>query len=179
MTTSDRVGAHLITREIGIDAGHRVTNHGSKCRNVHGHRYRIEVVCLGRLQTEGEQEGMLVDFGFLKQEMVAVIDQYFDHGMILWRRDELTLATLSAADIEQVDQDIETRGFGFLPQTKFWGKLVVIPSVPTAENLAELWYKLLEPRVLERSNGHAEISHVKVWETPNCSAIYVETGGKK
>ncbi len=138
---------------------------------------------MGRLHTEGEQEGMLVDFGFLKQEMLAAIDNFFDHGMILWRRDELTLATLSSADLEQIDQQIKDadpdRGFGFLRQTKFWGKLVVTPFVPTAENLAKLWYKLLEPRVIERSEGKAEISHVKVWETPNCAAIYVETGDRK
>ena len=33
----------LITKEIEIDAAHRVPNHKSKCRTFHGHRYRIEV----------------------------------------------------------------------------------------------------------------------------------------
>ena len=32
-----------IRRWIETDTGHRVPNHKSKCRNIHGHRYRWEV----------------------------------------------------------------------------------------------------------------------------------------
>ena len=56
---------HLISREISIDAGHRVTEHTSKCRNLHGHRYTIQAWCSGPLFSEGEQGGMVLDFGFI------------------------------------------------------------------------------------------------------------------
>ena len=36
-----------LTRRIGIDMGHRVPDHGSKCRNPHGHRYEILATCEG------------------------------------------------------------------------------------------------------------------------------------
>ena len=38
-------GKFIVRRQIGIDAGHRVMTHGSKCRNMHGHRYTIEAHC--------------------------------------------------------------------------------------------------------------------------------------
>ena len=61
---------NLITREIGIDMAHRVTHHGSKCKNIHGHRYTIHAMVKGPLFESGEQQGMVLDFGFLKEEMM-------------------------------------------------------------------------------------------------------------
>ena len=58
---------HLIRRRIEIDAGHRVPHHASKCCNLHGHRYVIEALCNGPLAEAGEQTGMVLDFGFLKE----------------------------------------------------------------------------------------------------------------
>lgn len=165
----------IITREIGIDMGHRVTNHGSKCRNVHGHRYRIELGVFGVTQPEGEQnpqEGMLIDFGFLKEEMMNWIDAICDHGMVLWRQDHLVIATLSSTDIQLMDDFIAKNGFGVIPRQEFWGKIVVVPFVPTVENLCKWWFQLLEEPIKRRSNGLSEITYVKAWETPNCSAMY-------
>src|SRR4051812_45172843 len=80
---------HTIAREIGIDMGHRVTFHGSKCRNLHGHRYTIQATCRGPLFVEGEQQGMVLDFGFLKEIMMKEIDEPCDHGMALWVDDPI------------------------------------------------------------------------------------------
>ena len=73
-----------ITRRIGIDAGHRIATHGSKCRHLHGHRYTIEATCRATvLRSAGEQTDMVLDFGFLKDEMLRHIDVPCDHGLIL------------------------------------------------------------------------------------------------
>ena len=32
-----------ITRRLEFDAGHRIPNHQSQCRHLHGHRYALEV----------------------------------------------------------------------------------------------------------------------------------------
>lgn len=71
----------LITKEIGIDMAHRVPNHGSKCRNLHGHRYKIEVGVDDKLITkEGDPaEGMVIDFSDLKKVMMDYIDASYDH----------------------------------------------------------------------------------------------------
>jgi 6-pyruvoyltetrahydropterin/6-carboxytetrahydropterin synthase len=55
-----------------------------------------------------------------------------------------------------------------------FGKLYVIPEIPTAEVLAKHWFYRLKDRVADRSDGHARLTAVKVWETPNCWAVYRE-----
>jgi 6-pyruvoyltetrahydropterin/6-carboxytetrahydropterin synthase len=138
-----------ITREIGIDAAHRVPTHGSKCFNAHGHRYQIHATCEGALIEQGVQQGMVLDFGFLKDEMMQVIDTPCDHAAIFW------------------DQDPFLHIF-----RECCGKLVVVPFIPTAENLARYWFDGLMPRVTWRSGGAARLTQIKVFETPNCSAVF-------
>ena len=47
--------AFSITRSIGVDYGHRVMTHGSKCRSIHGHRGTIEVTCAGSALHQSSQ----------------------------------------------------------------------------------------------------------------------------
>lgn len=161
-----------IIREIGIDAGHRVTNHGSKCKNVHGHRYTVQAICRGTLFDAGEQEGMVLDFGFLKDEMMAVIDHPCDHGLILWVNDPL-IEVLFPSEQQRaiIKENVQDNGF-CLTHCPSHGKIYVLNSVPTAENLARHWYTRLFPRVAYRSEGKGQLDAIKVWETPNCMAAY-------
>jgi 6-pyruvoyltetrahydropterin/6-carboxytetrahydropterin synthase len=165
-----------ISREIGIDMGHRVPDHRSKCKNLHGHRYRVIATVQGSLHEEGEQTGMVVDYGFLKQIMMETVDAWFDHGTALWIKDPLVaheVGPLYRALEEKVTQ------YGLAAHAKGWkwGKLVVMADVPTAENLAKLWYSIMSPgvnRMLHDSEG--SLHSVTVWETPNCCAIYKPVG---
>lgn len=163
---------HLITREIGIDAGHRVTYHGSKCRNLHGHRYTVQATCMGPLFTEGEQQGMVLDFGFLKDEMMEEIDSPCDHGTILWIDDPFVLDFANKCTQTMVDWSKEVKEQGFCSAQSRFGKLYLVPFVPTAENLARHWFARLERKVAARTNDQAKLKKVVVWETPNCSAEY-------
>ncbi len=170
---------YTISREIGIDAGHRVPTHGSKCRNLHGHRYKIQAICESTvLHGSGAQKDMTLDFGFLKEEMMVEIDKPCDHGLILWWGDPL-LETL-VPDESTFDGACSTAGqVGYCSLSeplliKGVGKVYIIPQVPTAEVLAKHWFYRLKPRVSERSGGLATLVRVKVWETPNCWAEYME-----
>ena len=51
-------------------------------------------------------------------------------------------------------------------------KLYVIGFPPTAECLARHWFERLGPAIARRSGGHAELTGVRVWETPNCWADF-------
>lgn len=183
--------SYSITREIGIDAGHRVTYHGSKCRNLHGHRYTIKATCVGELAKEGEEEGMVLDFGFLKDEMMAVIDEPCDHGTILWIKDPLvetfapallnpkpvnnTISNTKLSPQEIMHFYVAEEGYLSLPCPEIetvTGKLYIVPFVPTAENLAEHWFYRLAPQVVKRSLGRATLKDIEIFETPNCSARY-------
>jgi 6-pyruvoyltetrahydropterin/6-carboxytetrahydropterin synthase len=191
---------HTIQREIGIDAGHRVTDHSSKCRNVHGHRYTIRAYCEGPLAEAGEQAGMVLDFGFLKEEMMTKIDTPCDHGMIFWRGDELMCRMFEP----RLDDFTEGCGYSFVnglqcenlvewwkiidrfleaygwvtAHTRGGTKVYIVDFVPTAENLARHWFARLWERVEERSNGKARLTKIRVEETPNCWAEYAPSLSK-
>ncbi|HCY68463.1 MAG TPA: 6-carboxytetrahydropterin synthase QueD [Firmicutes bacterium] len=68
---------HLITSESSFDAAHFLTNYEGKCKNIHGHRWRVVVTIKGELIN-----GMLVDFGDFKKDIKDLCD-YFDHSFIV------------------------------------------------------------------------------------------------
>ena len=170
---------YRVSRRIEIDAGHRIMTHGSKCRHLHGHRYAIEAVCeAGDLHHDGEQTDMVVDFGFLKEEMVAAIDAPCDHGFIAALADAQVLAMLApeGAVVETwraaLAAEIARVGWATTTDTRLGTKLTVVPFQPTAECLARHWFERLSEPVTRRSGGTARLVSVKVWETPNCVGEY-------
>ncbi len=141
----------LITKEIEIDMGHRIPNHTSKCKNFHGHRYKIEVGVDDKVITKkkSSSEGMVIDFGDLKTIMMDVLDKDYDHGMVIYMRDPY---------------------WKFFSDLKFTGmKIQMVKFIPTAENLAKHWYQLMKIQLKEKN---IKIKHVKVWETPTSTATY-------
>ena len=60
-----------ITRKLEFDAGHRIPDHKSQCRNLHGHRYTLEITLLGQVI---EEEGSS-DNGMIMDHKTVVIDQ--------------------------------------------------------------------------------------------------------
>ena len=170
---------YRITRRIDIDAGHRIMTHGSKCRHLHGHRYGIEAVCeAGDLHHDGEQTDMVLDFGFLKEEMLAAIDAPCDHGFIAALADTGLLAMFAPVDADLptwlagLEAQVRRRGEATTTQTRLGTKLTVVPFQPTAECLARHWFTLLAEPVARRSAGAARLVLVRVFETPNCAAEY-------
>jgi 6-pyruvoyltetrahydropterin/6-carboxytetrahydropterin synthase len=167
-----------VSRRIEIDAGHRIMTHGSKCRHLHGHRYGVEAVCeAASLHPDGEQTDMVVDFGFLKEEMLAVIDEPCDHGFIAALADRELLAMFAPAGTEAaflagLDRQVADQGWATTTATRLGTKLTVVPFQPTAECLAQHWFQRLQGPVAARSGGTARLVCVRVWETPNCVAEY-------
>ena len=69
-----------ITRKLEFDAGHRIPDHNSQCRNLHGHRYTLLITLTGDVvQQDGESDnGMIMDFGDIKAAFKPLLDQ-LDH----------------------------------------------------------------------------------------------------
>lgn len=149
----------LVTKQIEIDMGHRVPNHKSKCRNIHGHRYVIEVGVFDKIIDDkgASDEGMVIDFSDLKDIMMSEIDAVYDHSF-----------TIS-------DEDEFVSMFYELKRTKKQ-KINIVEFIPTAENLAKHWYRLISDKLLERNIA---IKYVKVWETPTSTAIYTRKDDRK
>jgi 6-pyruvoyltetrahydropterin/6-carboxytetrahydropterin synthase len=158
---------HTVSRRIEIDAAHRVPDHTGKCRNLHGHRYLVEAICRGDLGNDGHENGMVIDFGFLKEEMLAVIDARSDHAIMLWSSDPL-VAALTGKDWSPDAADHDNHGR--MPSR--FGPILALPFTPTAENLARYWFEELKDRISVRTAGRAALSEVRVWETPNTCATY-------
>ena len=60
----------------------------------------------------------------------------------------------------------------FWSGTTVFGKTYIISGVPTAENLASHWFKILEPHVLELTNNQSRLVSITVKETPTSVATY-------
>ena len=52
-----------ITRRLEFDSGHRIPDHQSQCRHLHGHRYAIEITLQGDIirQAGSPLNGMVMD----------------------------------------------------------------------------------------------------------------------
>ena len=140
-----------ITRKVEFDSGHRIPGHLGKCRHFHGHRYVLEVTVTGEIsQAEGDPEqGMVVDFGNLKSLMQDVVADRWDHGFLVWEKDQAALQALAILGSEH--------------------KTVILPLVPTAENLSHLaGVSLLE--TFQRVGTRTRLRRVRLFETPNCWA---------
>lgn len=81
----------IVSRQIEWDMGHRVMNHNSKCKNLHGHRYKMEICMKGKLieKENDSSQGMVIDFGDIKSITLTFINDVLDHGFMVWEKDKL------------------------------------------------------------------------------------------
>ena len=156
---------NVISKEVQFDAGHRVPNHTSKCRNPHGHRYRVVAHCQGDIIRDPDHpsDGMLIDFGRLKDFLNEIHDE-FDHGFIVHRDDEPMRYALGI-DVQQKFPE-EPLGHSL----DLW-KVIVVGFVPTAENLAGYIFGKVDTMIAQEFKpNHLELCQVDVWETPTSMA---------
>ncbi len=158
-----------IVRRIEIDMGHRVTNHASKCRNVHGHRYVIEAEVTGIVKTDtSSEQGMVIDFGALKTCMMARIDYDYDHGLALWVDDPIVPLLVPPGTSPDYARNVELYGAQVVMSPSA-GKVILLDVVPTAENLAAIWFRAM---AVDLKRTGLALTAVTVYETPNCWATY-------
>jgi 6-pyruvoyltetrahydropterin/6-carboxytetrahydropterin synthase len=145
-----------IMKRLEFDAGHRIPNHASKCRNLHGHRYALEITLVGEpIDAPGtSSHGMLEDFSDVKRLAMEHLVEPWDHAFLVYEGDTQVLALLAA-----------------LPGHK----TVVLPRVPTAENLVALAFETLAPIYTDRFGNGLRLERVRLWETPTCWADFSST----
>mgnify|MGYP001279209236 FL=1 len=73
-----------ITKQFSFEAGHALYGYDGKCKNVHGHSYKLSVTVIGHpiTDTENVKLGMVIDFGDLKKIVSEEIVDKFDHATI-------------------------------------------------------------------------------------------------
>jgi 6-pyruvoyltetrahydropterin/6-carboxytetrahydropterin synthase len=70
-----------ITKQFTFETGHALYGYDGKCRNVHGHSYKLSVTVIGLPISDPEhvKQGMVMDFGDLKTIVNKEIVDKFDH----------------------------------------------------------------------------------------------------
>ena len=73
-----------ITKEFTFETGHALYGHDGKCKNIHGHSYKLSVTVLGNPVSDSNDPkfGMIMDFSDLKKIVKEEILTRFDHATI-------------------------------------------------------------------------------------------------
>jgi len=73
-----------ITKQFSFETGHALYGYDGKCRNVHGHSYKLSVTVIGMPieDTKHVKYGMVIDFGDLKKIVKEEIVDVFDHATV-------------------------------------------------------------------------------------------------
>jgi len=143
-----------ITRRLEFDAGHRIPNHNSQCKHLHGHRYAIEITLSGDIITARgtSEEGMVMDFSDVKRIAREQLVNAWDHAFLVYRGDRAVVDFLAT-----------------LPGHK----TVVLDTVPTAENLALIAFNTLNGAYRDTYGNHLRLERVRLFETPNNWADHI------
>lgn len=134
-----------ITKSFTFDAGHRLSNYEGKCKNLHGHTYKVEITIKGTL----DKIGMLIDFGTLKEVYNKTVDAKFDHKLILFQDDPLN------KKIQEVSPEA----------------VVMVPYNPTAENFAKDIFNMVADG-LDDLKAPGLVDKIRVYETPTSYAEF-------
>lgn len=73
-----------ITKQFSFETGHALHGYDGKCKNVHGHSYKLSVTVIGEpINDVGNvKNGMVIDFGDLKRIVNNEIVDQFDHATV-------------------------------------------------------------------------------------------------
>ena len=94
-----------ITKQFTFETGHALYGHDGKCKNIHGHSYKLSVTVLGNpvLDSNDPKFGMIMDFSDLKKIVKEEIVDKFDHATVFNKNTpHLELATL----LSERDHDV-------------------------------------------------------------------------
>lgn len=78
------MGLVRITKQFSFETGHALYGYDGKCRNVHGHSYKLRVTVIGEPISDKNhvKYGMVIDFSDLKKIVKEKIVDVFDHATV-------------------------------------------------------------------------------------------------
>lgn len=106
-----------ITKQFTFETGHALYGYDGKCRNVHGHSYKLAVTVIGTPITDSTNVkfGMVIDFSDLKKIVKEEIVDIFDHA---------TVFNKNTPHVE-LAQELKDRGH----------HVILVDYQPTSENM--------------------------------------------
>lgn len=120
-----------ITKQFSFETGHALYGYDGKCRNVHGHSYKLSVTVIGTpiTDTSHVKLGMVIDFGDLKKIVKEDIEDVFDHA---------TVFNKNTPHIE-LAKELKERGHN----------VILVDYQPTSENMVIDFAKKITSRLPE------------------------------
>ena len=137
-----------ITKQFSFETGHALYGHDGKCKNIHGHSYRLNVTLFGTpiMDDNSPKFGMIMDFSDVKKIVKKTIVTPFDHATIFNKNTpHLKLA-----------EDLKSSGH----------KVVLVNYQPTSEMLVIDFAKRIKKCLPANIRLHA----LKLRETASCYA---------
>ena len=106
-----------ITKQFSFETGHALYGYDGKCKNVHGHSYKLSVTVIGEPITDRSNVkfGMVIDFSDLKKIVREEVVEVFDHA---------TVFNETTPHIE-LARELESRGH----------HVILVDYQPTSENM--------------------------------------------
>jgi 6-pyruvoyltetrahydropterin/6-carboxytetrahydropterin synthase len=144
-----------IAKEFTWSMAHMLANHDGKCKNIHGHTYKMQVEIArkggGVINQPGKTDhGMVLEFEDIKTIIKDNLVEKLDHAFLYW--------------VDSTDE-LEHEVAALLNKHK--RKLIEINYRPTAENLA---FDYMEKLNAELSQLKVEVVELILWESPTSFA---------
>ena len=142
------MGNIRITKQFSFETGHALYGYDGKCRNVHGHSYKLAVTVIGRpiADSNNVKFGMVIDFSDLKKIVKEDIVNVFDHA---------TVFNKNTPHVE-LAKELEKRGHNVL----------LVNYQPTSEMMVIDFAKKIQKRLPENIKLHS----LKLQETDSSYA---------
>ncbi|MBK8599230.1 MAG: 6-carboxytetrahydropterin synthase [Flavobacterium sp.] len=132
-----------ITKEFSFETGHALYGYDGKCKNVHGHSYKLSVTVIGVPISDRSNVkfGMVIDFSDLKKIVKEEIVDHFDHA---------TVFNQTTPHIELANELID-RGH----------HVILVDYQPTSENMVIDFAQ----KIKDRLPNNIELHSLKLQET--------------
>jgi 6-pyruvoyltetrahydropterin/6-carboxytetrahydropterin synthase len=118
-----------ITKQFSFETGHALYGYDGKCKNVHGHSYKLSVTVIGSPITDRSnvKYGMVIDFSDLKKIVTEEVVDQFDHA---------TVFNGTTPHVE-LAKELESRGHD----------IILVDYQPTSENMVIDFSKRISNRL--------------------------------
>lgn len=141
-----------ITKQFSFETGHALYGYDGKCKNVHGHSYKLSVTVIGKPISDNTNVkfGMVIDFSDLKKIVKEEIVNVFDHA---------TVFNKNTPHVE-LAKELQDRGHNVL----------LVDYQPTSEMMVIDFSKKISKRLPE----HIKLHSLKLQETDSSFAEWFE-----
>ncbi len=134
-----------ITKIFTFETAHILYNYDGKCKNLHGHSYKLFVTVKGLPidDLDNCKNGMVMDFGDIKSIVKTEIEEVFDHA---------TLVNANSPHLA-LGKELQEKGH----------KIVFCDYQPTCENML---YDIAQ-KIKARLPKNVQLAYLKLHETGN------------